>query len=489
MLTEAPRSMDPADQNATATRSVLSSFYETLVQFDEFGHIRPQLATDWSSSADGLEWRFHIRPNVFFHDGLPCDVDAVTASFRRLLDLAIPLAGAGVSRTVIRSVRQDGGSIVFTLKHPYADFLPLLTMTQTAVVSPDAARNGTLALHAVGTGPYVFEAWHSGDDVLTHRNPAYWGQAASFDGLKWIWSSEPSVLNMALQTGDADVVVPLSPVFANLYREQGHAAQVASVHASPGATLFWAALNMHLKPLDDARVRRALSLALDRTALVAGLLHGYGQPACSALTPDIHGALPCGVNEAHADLSAARALLKTAGLENGFSIIAVVQEPEEPMAEAIQAMWKQIGVRLEIRRQEAGVWVQSAFAPPDVKAHEQTGVILTSWSAPFLADMQLRPIYASASAAPQSANLGFFADLSLDALIDRAAGSEEAAQRQATLKEIQILLKQQVPVLPLYVADTLYGVRKGVEGVSAGPDGEILVLKARASGSGPERAP
>ncbi|EHH68727.1 ABC transporter substrate-binding protein [Gluconobacter morbifer] len=489
MLTEAPRSMDPADQNATATRSVLDPFYETLVSLDQNGGIVPVLASSWSISDDRLEWRFHIRPAVLFHDGTTCDAAAVVASFHRLLDPAVPLAGAGVIRTVIGAVHAEGQEVVFRLAHPYADFLPLLAETQAAVVSSAAVAGGHLGQHAVGTGPYVFEGWHSGDDVMARRNPAYWGQKAAFEHLKWTWSSEPSVLNMALQTGNADVVIPLAPVFASLYQGHERAARIAAVYDAPGAGLFWAALNTRLKPLDDARVRRALSLAVDRKGLVAGLLHGYGRPACYALTPDIVGALPCGPDEDSAKLSEARQLLVSAGQGRGFSIIATVQEPEEPIAEALQAMWKRIGVTLEIHRQEAGVWVQSAFAPPEVKTREQTGVVVTSWSAPFIADMQLRPIYASASAAPKSANLGFFSDATVDGLINTAARTPGGPERQEQLKQIQQLLSAQSPVIPLYVTDTLYGVRHGIEGVGAGRDGEILVAHARSGlvsgGEGP----
>lgn len=486
MLTEAPRSMDPADQNATATRSVLSSFYETLVQFDAEGHIAPLIATDWTSSADGLEWRFRIRHGVLFHNGMPCDASAVVASFNRLLDPDIALAGAGVSRAVIRSVRHEGDEVVFTLISPYADFLALMTMTQTAIVALAGVEQGTLGRHAVGTGPYVFEAWHSGDDVLAKRNAAYWGTKSFFEWLDWRWSPEPSVLNMALQTGDADVVGPLSPVFAPLYQAKNLGASVYSV---TGSTLFWAALNTRIKPLDDTRVRRALSLAIDRNGLVSGLLHGYGRPACSALTPDIDGALSCGPSEAGPDIEAARRLLVSAGVGDGFRLVVIVQEAEEPIAEALQAMWREIGVRLEIRRQEAGVWVQAAFAPPSVKAREETGVILTSWSAPFLADMQLRPIYMSTSAAPKSVNLGFFKNLVVDGLIEQAGRMTDAVERRALLKQIQIILQQQAPVLPLYVANTVYGVRTGLAGVTAGADGEILVKQAHETYVAPEYRP
>lgn len=483
MLAEPPRSMDPADQSATATRSVLAPFYETLVRQDETGALHPALATAWTSSADGLRWRFAIRPGLRFHDGTTCDAAAVAASLRRLIDPKAALAGSGIFREIISSAEQEAGDVVVTLRHPYAEILPLLSVTQAAIVSPRAAARGDLGRHADGTGPFVFVAWRQGKDVQAARNPAYWGPPPALDRLRWIWSPEPSVLNMALQTGDADIVDPLAPVFARLYAAGERGATVAGVRRAPGAALFWAALNTKLPPLDDSRVRRALGLAIDRDALVAGLLHGFGRPACHALTPDIAGARSCAPGEARAHLAQARALLAEAGHGSGFTIAVAVQEPEEPIAEALQAMWRGIGVTLEIRRQEAGVWVQSAFAPPEAKRRAGTGMIITSWSAPFIADLQLRPLYASVSAAPAGANLGFFSDDAVDAAINAVAEERDPAIRRQTLDDLQARLDVQAPILPLYNADTVYGVRRGVEGVTALRDGEIIVAGASLTGA------
>ncbi|WP_048848563.1 ABC transporter substrate-binding protein [Tanticharoenia sakaeratensis] len=477
MLAEPPRSMDPADQNATATHSILAPFYESLVQQDETGSIRPGLATRWSGSVDGRVWRFTLRPHVLFHDGAPCDPEAVAASLKRLIDPKAGLAGAGVFRGLIMDVAEDGQDVVITLARPYADILHLLAMTQAAVVSPIAARGGTLGRHADGTGPFRFGDWQDGDHVRALRFDRYWGAAPSLDWINWTWSPEPSVVNMALQTGDANVVMPISPVFADLYTPGRPASAEAVVYRAPGSALFWAALNTRLPPLNDPRVRRALSLSIDRRALVAGLLHGNGQPACFAITPETPGARGCGA-AAGADIDQARTLLEQAGWHKGFSITAVVQEPEEPIAEALQAMWRSIGVRLVIRRQEAGVWVQSAFAPPDEKKRSETGVIISSWSAPFVADLQIRPLYAAASAAPAGANLGFYDNPIVDAEIEAAAGTLDPIGRAALYGTIQTRLADDAPMLPLYVQDDLFGVRRDIEGVTSLPDGEIVVTQA-----------
>ncbi|GEN60702.1 ABC transporter substrate-binding protein [Acetobacter nitrogenifigens] len=479
MLSEPPRTMDPADQNATETASVLEPFYETLLKRDARGTIQPGLATSWRPSADRLVWTFSIRPGVRFHDGAPCDAAAVTRSLQRLIDRKVALAGASVYRAVIASVRQDGETVVVTLARPYADFLSLVTLVQSAIVSPVAVEAGELSRRADGTGPFRFVSWRAGEDVFATRNSGYWGVVPAIAAIDWRWSPEPSVLNMALQTGDADVVIPLAPVFARVYAPGQSAAALATVKRQRSAALFWLALNTRLKPLDDARVRRALGLAIDRRALVAGLLDGFGAPACHALTPDIPDALPCGAGEDRARIDMARALLKEAGQEKGFSVSVVVQEPEEPIAEALQAMWRPLGVVLSIRRQEAGVWVQSAFAPPEEKAREETGMALTSWSAPYVSDLQLRPLYTTGNSAPHGANLGFYNNADIDRMIDAAAQDNQPASRHETLLAIQSTLDRDAPIVPLFTRDTLYGVRNGISGVWAATEGSIRVVDAR----------
>ncbi|AQS87538.1 glycosyl transferase [Neoasaia chiangmaiensis] len=472
MLAEPPRTMDPADQNATATRSVLAPFYESLVAQDEHGNIQPALATAWSSSPDGRVWRFTLRTGVFFHDGSICDAPAAVASLNRLVAPDAALAGSGIFRKLISSVERDGNDIVITLHSPYADLLHLLSQTQAAIVSPVAATS-TLARHADGTGPYRFGDWQDGERVRALRNDRYWGDKARLERIDWRWSPEPSVLNMALQTGDADVVMPLAPVFSHLYRDS----DVAHVDRHPGGTQFWVALNNRLPPLDDARVRRALGLAIDRAALVAGLLHGNGTPACHPLTPETPGNLPCTPADGP-DLQRAAALLRQAGHANGFPATVIVQEPEEPIAEALQAMWRPLGIKLAIRRQEAGVWMQSAFSGPAEKRKTGIGMIISSWSAPFVADLQLRPLYASANSAPGGANLGFYANHLVDAAMDQAAATLDPAERTAIYRTMQGQIAQDAPLLPLYMQDNLYGVRRNVHGVFSMPDGEIVVSRA-----------
>lgn len=190
MQSEPPRSMDPANQTATFTASVLDPLYEGLVRLLPDGRIMPLLALGWTTSADGLDWRFPLRPGVRFQDGTVLTPAVAAQSFARLLSPTRGLAGAGRYAALIAGVRPDGDALLMHLKRPYAFLLPLLAQMQAAVVSPAAEHAGTIGRIADGTGPYRFVAWKSGDYVEEERNPDYWGPRPAIDRLRWSWSTE-----------------------------------------------------------------------------------------------------------------------------------------------------------------------------------------------------------------------------------------------------------------------------------------------------------
>jgi glutathione transport system substrate-binding protein len=476
MLTEAPRGMDPANHTATLTGTVLAPMYEGLVRVSGNAPA-PLLATGWTQSADGLDWTFSLRPGVRFHDGAPMNAQAVVLSFKRLIDPQSALAAAGKFRPVIASVRAlDDRTVRFHLARPYADFLVLLGADQAAIVSPRAARAGTLTTVADGTGPFRFVAWRPNVSVTEERNRDYWGVAPSLRTIRWLSSAEPSVLNMALRNGMADVAGPLSPVFASRVAKDP---DLRMIH-QPGHAFFWIALDTRLPPFDDPRVRQALSYATDRVGLVSALLSGFGQPAAAPLADATPYVAP-DPRRVRYDLAEARQLLAASGHTSGLRIALAVQDSDAAYAEALQAMWAKTGVDLEIRRLEGGVYAAAAFAGPRDKAAQNLGGVLASWSSGVVPELQLRPLFASVNAAPAGANLGFFADPKVDRMLDEAEAARSDDERARLYHEVQARIIDAAPDVLLFTRDDLVGLRRGVSGVTIAPDGVILVAGAAKS--------
>ncbi len=468
MQTEPPRSMDPADHTATYTSSVLDPMYEGLTHFNQQLQIIPALGTEWQASADGLTWTVKLRPNVTFHDGTKFDSDAVTASFRRMLDRRRGLAGASLVRAIVAAVHaSDTQTVQFTLNAPYAAFPSLLAVTE--IVSPAADKAGILGRHAVGTGPYKFVEWNTGEYVLEARNDRYWGTKPSVKQIKWTWTNEPALLNMAVQSREADLVSPLPPIFAQAL---GRNRKIDLLEGRSSA-VFWVALNTKSKPLNDVRVRQALNYGTDRTSLVQSLLRGYGTPANSPLAPADFG-YSADIKGYGYDLAKARTLLAQAGYPNGFALSIAVQEAEVNIAQALQGMWAKAGIDLTIRQMETGVFSQAAFGDPEQKAHAGIQSVFASWSSANLdADYQLGPLYRTKSWSPAGANLGFYSNPKLDGLLDRASAELDIIKRRDLYREAQQIINDDAPHVTLYYSKDLAAERKGINGIWIFPGGRL----------------
>ena len=472
---EGPRSMDPGDHTAAVTGTILEPMYEGLVQRDRQMKIAPQLATSWTTGEGGRVWTFKLRPGVTFHDGTPFNAEAVVHSFQRFLDPKRGLAAAGRINAVLASAKAtDDMTVEFTLKSPYAGFLALLATSASKIVSEKADEAHNLGLVPVGTGAFRFVTWKSGDYVMEARNDSYWGEKPKLDQIKFIWSGETSVLNMSVQSGAADVVYPLPPVFAQVIKANPHLKLFDTV----GSFVFWVSLNTKLPPLDNVKVRQALNFATDRQGLVNALLRGYGQPANSPLAPT-NPDYDAGLATYSFDIARAKQLLAEAGLPNGFTLSVAVQERDASIAQALQGMWSKAGVTLDIRRQEGGVWTKAAFANPDAKKADNLGSTIASWSSgTFNADLQLRPLYHTASWAPGGANLGFFSDPALDQLIDQGAAELDDAKAKVIYGAAQKLINEEAPHVLLYYTRDLLATSDKVSNVWMQPGGLITVQYA-----------
>lgn len=477
MQSEAPRSMDPGDQTATYTAAVLDPMYEGLVRRDPDLSLRPALASEWSADASGLVWTFKLREGVTFHDGTPFDADAVVKNFARHLDTKRGLAASGRLRTFLDSVTAiDPTTVQFKLKTQYPAFIALLSTGPCLIVSPTADAAGTIGTKAVGTGPYKLAEYKSGEYVLQTKNAQWWGGAPKgSDEIKWTWTAESSVMSMALQTGDADIVNPLPPAFAAQLKNNPE----MEVNASDGSAVFWVSLNTKMKPLDNVKVRQALNYATDKAGLVRAFMQGYATPANSPLAP-----VTPGYDKSLAgydyDLDKAKALLAEAGYPDGFAMTTIVQEQEARIGELLQAMWAKAGVKLEVRRMEGGVWSKAAFLDPAGKEKDGIGSSIASWSSGVSgADLQLRPLYYSKSASPTGANLGFFSDPKLDELIDKAASTLDEKARNAIYGDAQKLVSDQAPHVLLFTKQDLYATRSGVSGAWMVPGGQVIVKDAK----------
>jgi len=473
MQGEPPESLEPGNMGGTYNMSVLATMYENLVALDENLERVPGLATEWSASEDGLTWTFKLREGVTFHDGTPFDATAVKFTFDRLLDEALGLGSGGRFRPVIDEVViVDPFTVEFKLKMVYPAFPSLVAIMHSGIVNPNPDVQATLDTQGSGTGPFKFAEWRTGEYVMQEAYDGYWGDKAKVEAIKWIWSAEPSVGSMALLSGDADVVNAPSPIFA----QQMEANPELTLHKSKSSRVFWAALNMAMEPFDDVKVRQAFNYATDRQALVDAMMFGYATPANSPLGEAVFGYDDTLRPYTH-DVEMAKKLLAEGGYPDGVTVQIFVQEQEAAVAQALQGMWAEAGITLNVTRLETGVMSDVSFGSPEEKEAAGANLIISSFSSATLdADVQLRALYHTASWSPTDANAGFYSNPTLDAILDEASSIGDEARRKELYLEAQNIINADAPHVLLYKPTDLYAARAGIDGIWVRPGG-LMVAK------------
>jgi peptide/nickel transport system substrate-binding protein len=316
-----PRAVLDDPHACTDSSDVLSVFgglFEGLVRRGDGGY-EPALATHWSMSDDARTTSFTLREGVRFHDGEPCDAEAVKHCLERMArpDMGATLGAPGVYAQYLAGMRVeiiDARRLKLTTAEPIADILDILHVGH--IVSPRAlaAAGDDLGARAVGTGPYRLDGWREGEAVSASANDAYHGRKPAFAGLTWRRGADAAARLAMLAGGEAQVANGLDPAAAAAL----DATRFTSLdYLSPVALILM--FNAARGPGADPRVRRALNLAIDREGLVREVLGGAGQPLHGYVSPAHDGFDPEAPGFAH-DPAQARRLLKEAGHGAGLEL-------------------------------------------------------------------------------------------------------------------------------------------------------------------------
>lgn len=330
--------------------------YETLVAKGPDWRARPLLAESWSVEAGGLEWVVRLREGLRFHSGAACDADAVLRALE-LLRWQVPGERQLWYWDPVDKVRAvDARTLRFRLHHPYPRLPALLWGTHTAIHNEalraaDPERFGSAV--ADGTGPFRLVSW-SPNRVVAERWPEYPGERAGLACIDWLSIVDEADRLRALEQGEVDCLH--GPPLGQVDRLRADSRFVVDEHCQ--ASNMYVALDWRRTELgfDDLRVRRAVSLAIDRSALVAEALAGHGTPTWGPLPPGDEFYDPIVDAEGRRDLAGAAALLDEAGWTVGLDGVrlafeCVVQEDDvfRRVAELVATQFAEVGIALELR--------------------------------------------------------------------------------------------------------------------------------------------
>ncbi|MEA1647854.1 ABC transporter substrate-binding protein [Nitrospirillum sp. BR 11164] len=357
-----PPGLDPtAEASAAIPAVVFPTVFEGLVHLGVGGTVQPLLATDWTVAPDGLTYTFHLRAGVRFQDGTGFDAETVKFSLER----AIAPGSTNPQKVALSHIDHvdviDPLTAAIRLKAPYGSLMQVLGWPAAVMVSPASAAGNVT--HPVGTGPYTVADWQRGNAVTLARNPAYWGAAPHLASVTYRFIADPAAATAALKAGDIQgfPAFPAPEAIAALKADPRYTVDVAP---SEGETLL--ALNNRRPPFDNVLVRRALSHAIDRQAIIQGAMFGYGDPIGSHYPPQNAGYVDLTGLYPH-DLAKAKALLAQAGYPHGFTAtLRVLPLPyAKRAAEIIAAQLGEAGVHVVLQDVEWATWISQVYGGHD----------------------------------------------------------------------------------------------------------------------------
>lgn len=469
-------SLDPQLNNYAGDRSIALHTFESLVDRRD-DRTLPSLAVSWKV-LDALTWEFTLRDDVKWQDGTPLSADDFVFSFERARNVPGAVASyAGALRTISSATAKDAHTLIIKTLTPNANLLP--DINSVYIVSRHAGANASSADYnsskvMVGTGPYRFVSFVPGDRTIFERNNDYWGPKAEWDKVDYRFIANASSRTAALLAGDVDVVDKVSPIDivrlrqsdkVSVYAYQGLRALIIQPSFREGPNEFIRDNNgqpLAQNPLRDVRVRKALSLAINRQAIDERIMQGTVTEANQWMPSNTFGYNPTVKNIPY-DPKQAKDLLAEAGFPDGFQLTVHVPGDRYPQApEAMQAVaqfWSRIGIKVQLEVQPWAVYAGRANK-------NELAISVIAWgNGTGEATYALTNILTTVDSAKGqgASNWGHYSNPLVDKALVDATSEFDEAKRRAILEASAKVVSDDVGIIPLFHYQNIWAARKGLK--------------------------
>ncbi len=445
-----PDTLDPQATAATAAFQIDKSLYDTLVEVNPDGEIVPSLASSYDVSPDGLSYTFHLV-TTSFSDGSAFDSSDVAATVQRVQAEATASPKASEFAAVTAVDTPDPHTAVMHLSKPNPALLATLASGWGAMLpSEKIAEDHDFGNDPVGTGPFRLDAWVRDSSLTMVRNAEYFGGAPQLEKVTIRFVQDSAVQLQGLVSGEFDVI----DTVAGADQQTVTDASDLRLVQEPSGLVLVAALNNRHKYLDDARVRRALNLAVDKQT-VLDVAYGGGKPVGTFMEAGSPW-YPSDVQPYAFDPEQAKALLKEAGVPSDWTLDLVLPQPYENHIQAgqvLQDMLHAVGVDSKVRIVEWGVWLSDVYGGPhdfDVTVIGHTG--------------KLDPTGRLGGYGDPATNYVGYDDADVVSWLSAAATTTDLSQRRQLYAEVLRRMHDEAPFLYLGTPYRTYAERAAVDG-------------------------
>jgi peptide/nickel transport system substrate-binding protein len=474
LIESSPANLDPRIGTDVQSQRIAALLFDGLVARDPSFQFTPALAEGWEQP-NPLTLVFHLRGDVRFHDGRPLTARDVIWTIETMRDAARPggvITPKAASYASIDTMEApDDHTVVMHLKHPDNFLLINLSTGAIGIVPEGSGRE--FWQHPVGTGPFRFVSQQIDQDVILERNPQSWAVVPKIERVRFAVVPDAITESLELEKGSGDIAInslPMDslPVLA--------ARPDLRIEQTGGTEIQYLSLNLRDPLLGDARVRQAISCAIDRDLIIKTLLDGRARAASSLLPPN-HWAFNGDGPRFTYDPERADRLLDESGHPRGsngvrFRLTMKTSNDEGTrlLAAVLQQQLASVGIALDLRSFEYATFysdvTRGAFQMYSLRwigGNEQPDIFGYAFS--------------TARFSPKGANRSHYSNARLDVLLNDAAESADLARRRADYAEAQQILARDLPAINLWYRDTVVVYNRRLTHVTPAPSGNYIFLE------------
>lgn len=447
-----PKSLNPYMYNEIPGLAVSRQFYNCLFKKDDSGNVLPDLVDTYEYLSD-TQLRLVLKKGIKFHNGDELKAEDVVYSLAKMKEFP----GSSIMiEEIVKSEVVDDYTVDIFLRNSSAPLLAVLAHPLTSIINKKyvEANPNSLNDNPMGTGPYVFTSWGSGEKIEMKSFADYFDGAPKVDGVIFRTISEDSSRLAALETGEVDIVYGISPIDTKTVESRDNLALISE----PSTATEYVTMNNSREIFKNKYLRQAINYAIDKQSIIDSVLLGKGSVANSVVNPKVFGYSPEAFRYDY-NPEKAKELIAKSGIKNPSFTINVNDgnTTRNQVAQIIQANLKEVGIDVKIEILEWSAYLQKT-ADGDFDA------FLGGWiSGTSDADIVLYPLLDSKNIGA-SGNRSRFSNAEFDKEVEAARVVTDPEQRKAHYKIAQDIAQEEAPLAPLYYKNENIGYNKRVKG-------------------------